>query len=92
MTAQCKDKAKQAPLTPARIVFSRFLLDGPNLRAHVRLPEPKGRTYAELDLLFEHKVSARKFASTHIDQFAHVDGGRDVRDEKAEYDVPVHMH
>jgi len=60
--------------------------------AYFRLPEPKGRTYAELDLLFEHKVSARRFASTHIDQFAHVDGGRDVRDEKAEYDVPVHIH
>ena len=27
-----------------------------------RLPEPKDRTYAELDLLFEKKVPARKFA------------------------------
>jgi SP family general alpha glucoside:H+ symporter-like MFS transporter len=27
-----------------------------------RLPEPRGRTYAELDLLFEQRVSARKFA------------------------------
>lgn len=31
-----------------------------------RLPEPKGRTYAELDLLFEHGVSARKFKSTIV--------------------------
>ncbi|KAI1405018.1 sugar transporter [Hypoxylon fuscum] len=35
-----------------------------------RLPEPKGRTYAELDLLFEHRVSARKFAQTEIDPFS----------------------
>lgn len=34
-----------------------------------RLPEPKGRTYAELDVLFENKVSARKFASTPVDAF-----------------------
>ncbi|XXG95251.1 hypothetical protein Hte_001511 [Hypoxylon texense] len=35
-----------------------------------RLPEPKGRTYAQLDLLFEHKVPARKFAQTKIDPFS----------------------
>ncbi|KAI8957351.1 sugar transporter [Daldinia sp. FL1419] len=35
-----------------------------------RLPEPKGRTYAELDLLFEHKIPARKFAETRIDPFS----------------------
>ncbi|KAK4039656.1 general substrate transporter [Parachaetomium inaequale] len=35
-----------------------------------RLPEPKGRTYAELDLLFERRVPARKFAKTKIDPFA----------------------
>ncbi|KAI1134699.1 sugar transporter [Hypoxylon sp. FL0543] len=35
-----------------------------------RLPEPKGRTYAELDLLFEHQISARKFAETKIDPFS----------------------
>lgn len=28
---------------------------------YFRLPEPKGFTYSELDLLFEHRVSARKF-------------------------------
>jgi SP family general alpha glucoside:H+ symporter-like MFS transporter len=37
-----------------------------------RLPESKGRTFGELDLLFEHKVSARKFKSTAVDEFAHV--------------------
>ena len=35
-----------------------------------RLPEPKGRTYAELDMLFEEGVSARKFSSTIVDPFA----------------------
>lgn len=30
------------------------------------IPEPKGRTVAELDLLFEKEVSARKFASTGV--------------------------
>ncbi|KAK3956650.1 hypothetical protein QBC32DRAFT_227192 [Pseudoneurospora amorphoporcata] len=34
-----------------------------------RLPEPKGRTYAELDILFERKVAARKFAKTKVDPF-----------------------
>ncbi|KAK1715001.1 hypothetical protein CaCOL14_006133 [Colletotrichum acutatum] len=38
---------------------------------YFRVPEPKGRTYAELDLLFEHKVSARKFAGTKIDPYSH---------------------
>ncbi|KAI1656618.1 sugar transporter [Daldinia decipiens] len=32
-----------------------------------RLPETKGRTYAELDILFENKVPARKFASTQVE-------------------------
>ncbi|RMD42774.1 hypothetical protein DV735_g2333, partial [Chaetothyriales sp. CBS 134920] len=34
------------------------------------LPEPKDRSYGELDVLFENNVSARKFASTRVDQFA----------------------
>ncbi|KAH7349318.1 general alpha-glucoside permease [Plectosphaerella cucumerina] len=38
--------------------------------AYFRLPETKGRTYGELDVLFEQEVSARKFASTRVDQFA----------------------
>ncbi|KAH8897244.1 maltose permease MAL31 [Thozetella sp. PMI_491] len=32
-----------------------------------RLPEPMGLTYSELDLLFEHKVSARKFSQEAAD-------------------------
>lgn len=36
---------------------------------YFRLPEPKGRTFAELDVLFDQRVSARKFASTEVDVF-----------------------
>jgi MFS transporter, SP family, general alpha glucoside:H+ symporter len=39
------------------------------LWAYFRLPEPKGRTFAELDVLFERKVSARKFHKTKVDVF-----------------------
>ena len=31
-----------------------------------RLPEPKGRTYGELDTLFEQKVPARRFKATVV--------------------------
>jgi SP family general alpha glucoside:H+ symporter-like MFS transporter len=37
--------------------------------AYWRVPEPKGRTYAEMDALFERKVPARKFASTNVELF-----------------------
>jgi MFS transporter, SP family, general alpha glucoside:H+ symporter len=40
---------------------------------YFRLPETKGRSFGELDLLFENKVSARKFKATKVDQFAHAD-------------------
>ncbi|KAF5863974.1 hypothetical protein ETB97_008909 [Aspergillus alliaceus] len=36
-----------------------------------RLPETKGRTYAELDILFEKGVSAQQFASTPVNLFSH---------------------
>jgi SP family general alpha glucoside:H+ symporter-like MFS transporter len=36
---------------------------------YFRLPEPKGRTQAELDFLFERKVSARKFPFAMADIF-----------------------
>ncbi|PHH86650.1 hypothetical protein CDD83_9929 [Cordyceps sp. RAO-2017] len=35
---------------------------------YFRLPEPKGRTYGELDILFENRVSARKFKTTPVDR------------------------
>lgn len=34
---------------------------------YYRLPEPKDREYAELDVMFEHRVDARKFAVTAVD-------------------------
>lgn len=34
-----------------------------------RLPESKGRSYAELNLLFENRIKAWKFASTEVDAF-----------------------
>ncbi|KAI8650734.1 MFS domain-containing protein [Fusarium keratoplasticum] len=46
--------------------------------AYFRLPEPKDRTYGELDVLFEHKVSARKFATTRVDQFGDDKGAVEV--------------
>ena len=36
---------------------------------YFRVPEPRGRTFAELDLLFERGVSARKFESTPVNVF-----------------------
>ena len=36
---------------------------------YFRVPEPAGRSFAELDLLFERGVSARKFATTEVDVF-----------------------
>ena len=38
--------------------------------AYFRLPEMKGRTYEELDILFAKRIPARKFASTHVDAYA----------------------
>ncbi|KAK5087458.1 hypothetical protein LTR70_009195 [Exophiala xenobiotica] len=37
--------------------------------AYFRLPESKDRTYHELDVLFAKGVSARKFATTNVDEF-----------------------
>src|SRR3569833_143568 len=36
---------------------------------YFRLPAPKGRTYAELDILFAQRVPARKFASAVVESF-----------------------
>ncbi|UNI19673.1 hypothetical protein JDV02_005845 [Purpureocillium takamizusanense] len=50
---------------------------------YFRLPEPRGRTYAELDELFEKQVPARKFATTHVDPYAHeVEDRRFVEQDK----------
>ncbi|PYI06056.1 sugar transporter [Aspergillus sclerotiicarbonarius CBS 121057] len=39
------------------------------LWAYFRLPEMKGRTYEELDILFRKRTSAREFASTHVNAY-----------------------
>lgn len=36
-----------------------------------RLPETSGRTFQELDIIFEHKISARKFASYEVSPEMH---------------------
>lgn len=36
--------------------------------AYFRLPEMKGRTYRELDILFERGVPARKFKETVVSE------------------------
>ncbi|KAH9885954.1 sugar transporter-like protein [Xylariomycetidae sp. FL2044] len=38
--------------------------------SYFRLPECKDRTYEELDILFENRVPAWKFATTHVDAYA----------------------
>ncbi|KAF2002488.1 maltose permease MAL61 [Amniculicola lignicola CBS 123094] len=45
---------------------------------YFRLPEPRGRSFAELDVLFERKISARKFAETEVNVF-----DEEVTDTKA---------
>ena len=40
------------------------------LTPDIHAAETKGRTYAELDILFTNKISARKFAKTKIDSLA----------------------
>ncbi|XXG97251.1 hypothetical protein Hte_003547 [Hypoxylon texense] len=47
-----------------------------------RLPETQGRTYAELDILFENRVPARKFASTKIETL--VEGTEGAQKEQAD--------
>ncbi|CAK7223729.1 hypothetical protein SBRCBS47491_005306 [Sporothrix bragantina] len=37
---------------------------------YFRVPEPTGRSFAELDVLFEQGVSARKFTKTEVDVFS----------------------
>jgi len=46
--------------------------------AYFRLPEPKGRTYGELDVLFEQNVPARKFKKAVVDPFRVHDSAQEV--------------
>ncbi|KAF2712542.1 general alpha-glucoside permease [Pleomassaria siparia CBS 279.74] len=47
-----------------------------------RMPETKGRTYAELDILFENKIAARQFAKTRIETL--VEGTEGAQKEQAD--------
>ncbi|KAJ6477823.1 maltose permease MAL61 [Mycena vitilis] len=49
---------------------------------YYRVPEPQGRSFAELDLLFEKGISARNFASTRVDVFDDVNSVEERGDEK----------
>ncbi|KAL2851522.1 sugar transporter [Aspergillus pseudoustus] len=49
-----------------------------------RVPEPTGRTFAELDILFERGVSARKFASTEVDVFGGENDPRQSEDDRGD--------
>ena len=46
------------------------------------IAETKGRTYAELDILFANKTPARRFAKTKIETL--LDGTEEVRKEQAD--------
>ncbi|KAL6851262.1 hypothetical protein ACO1O0_008390 [Amphichorda felina] len=51
-----------------------------------RLPEPKDRSYSELDILFEQRISARKFSSTYVDRLdANIQDVQGKDDVKVEY-------
>jgi SP family general alpha glucoside:H+ symporter-like MFS transporter len=52
------------------------------LWTYFRLPEPKGRTYGEMDILFERSISARKFRDTDVSPWATEDLDRVESDEK----------
>ncbi|CBX90414.1 hypothetical protein IAQ61_001917 [Plenodomus lingam] len=50
--------------------------------AACRLPEPKGRTYAELDILFERRIPARLFRGTVVEGFGGGEFGGEYGEKK----------
>lgn len=52
-----------------------------------RLPEPKGRTYAELDILFERGVSARGFKNAVVDRLDATSKEKEYLPESATVEV-----
>ncbi|KAI1444308.1 sugar transporter [Annulohypoxylon stygium] len=48
--------------------------------SYFRLPEVKGRTYEELDILFMNGVPARMFATTQVDPYAAINDAVDLDD------------
>ncbi|KAE8151303.1 general substrate transporter [Aspergillus avenaceus] len=57
--------------------------------SYFRVPEPRGRSFAELDVLFERGVSARKFATTQVDVFDETIEGRVMNNYKTDKPVPT---
>ncbi|KAJ5636685.1 general substrate transporter [Penicillium longicatenatum] len=52
---------------------------------YFRLHETAGRSFAEIDLLFEHQVPARDFAKTDVSQFSfELDNVKEVQTEQVE--------
>jgi SP family general alpha glucoside:H+ symporter-like MFS transporter len=58
---------------------------------YFRVPEPQGRSFAELDLLFERGVSARKFASTDVDVFDETVDGNVLKQYDEKIVGPSHV-
>ncbi|KAK7179732.1 hypothetical protein DPSP01_001362 [Paraphaeosphaeria sporulosa] len=56
---------------------------------YFRLPEPKGRTYGELDILFEQRVPARKFKETVVQEFE--EDETSVAEKKLEGEKTTHF-
>ncbi|OMP86158.1 Maltose permease MAL61 [Diplodia seriata] len=56
---------------------------------YYRLPEPAGRSFAEMDILFEKGISARKFATTDVNVFDEVIHSK-VVDAYGEQIDPLH--
>lgn len=54
---------------PVSLCFQAGICFCSLIYTYFRVPEPTGKSFAELDLLFEQKVSARKFAKTNLDVF-----------------------
>ncbi|KAI1018729.1 hypothetical protein LB503_005557 [Fusarium chuoi] len=47
--------------------------------AFFRLPETKGRSYEELDLMFEAKLPTRKFKTYHVDAYDNSHGAEVIK-------------
>ncbi|PLB47996.1 sugar transporter [Aspergillus steynii IBT 23096] len=56
---------------------------------YFRVPEPNGRSFAELDVLFERGISARKFSSTRVDVFDETIEGRVVDEYRTQKPAPT---
>lgn len=59
------------------------------------MPEPKGRTFGELDILFERKTPARDFKHAVVDQFAKEEPSstdEERSEEKADGKGEYHEH